>query len=61
MVRLLQANVCAAAAQTKKEVQDTSDLQQVPTPEADWSVLASDVVARVPSTQWLKKDEAKTK
>jgi hypothetical protein len=35
--------------------------QQVPIPEADRSVLASDVVARVPSTQWLKKEEAKTK
>jgi hypothetical protein len=46
---------------SKKEVLDTADPQQVPTPEADRSVLASDVVARVPSTQWLKKVEAKTK
>jgi hypothetical protein len=45
----------------KKEVLDTADLQQVPTPEADWSVLASDVVASVPSTRWLKRVEAKTK
>jgi hypothetical protein len=48
---------------SKKEVLDTADLQQVPTPEAeaDRSILASDVVARVPSTRWLKKDETKTK
>jgi hypothetical protein len=45
----------------KKEDLDTVDLQQAPTPEADRSVLDSDVVARVPSTWWLKKDEAKTK
>jgi hypothetical protein len=45
----------------KKEVLDTADLQQVRTPEADRSVLTSDVVARVLSTGWLKKDEAKTK
>jgi hypothetical protein len=35
---------------SKKEVHDTADLQQVLTPEVDRSVLASDVVARVPST-----------
>jgi hypothetical protein len=46
---------------SKTEVLDTVDLQQVLTPEAERSVLASDVVARVPSTQWLKKVEAKTK
>jgi hypothetical protein len=47
----------------KKEVPDTADPQQVPTPEAeaDRSVVANDVVARVPSTRWLKKDEAKKK
>jgi molybdopterin biosynthesis enzyme len=45
----------------RKEVLDTVDLQQVPIPEADHSVLASDVVAEVPSTRWLKKEEAKTK
>jgi hypothetical protein len=45
----------------KKEVLDTADPQKVPTPEADRSILASDVVAKVPSTRWLKKDEAKTK
>jgi hypothetical protein len=42
----------------RKEVPDKVDLRQVPIPEADRSVLASDVVARVPSTQ---KEEAKTK
>jgi hypothetical protein len=57
----LQANVCVAAAQTRKEAPDIVDLQQAPIPEADRSVLASDVVARVPSTWWLKKEEAKTK
>jgi hypothetical protein len=44
-----------------KEVLDTTDLRQVPIPEADRSSLDSDVVARVPSTRWLKKEEAKTK
>jgi hypothetical protein len=46
---------------SKKEVPDTADPRQVPTPGADRSVLANDVVARVPSTRWLKKVEAKTK
>jgi molybdopterin biosynthesis enzyme len=46
---------------SKKEALDTVDQRQVPIPEADPSVLASDVVARVPSTRWLKKEEAKTK
>jgi hypothetical protein len=46
---------------SKKEVLDTADPQQVPTPKVDQSVLASDVVARVPSTRWLKKVEAKMK
>jgi hypothetical protein len=46
---------------SKKEVPDTTNPQQLPTPEADWSVLASNVVAWVPSTRWLKKVEAKTK
>jgi hypothetical protein len=48
---------------SKKEVQDTTDPQQVPTleVEADRSVLANDVVARVPSIQWMKKVEAKMK
>jgi hypothetical protein len=36
-------------------------MQEVPTLEADRSVLASDVVDRVPSTRWLKKDKAKMK
>jgi hypothetical protein len=48
---------------SKKDALDTADPQQVPTPEAkvDRSILASDVVARVPSTQWLKKEEVKMK
>jgi hypothetical protein len=47
---------------SKKEALDTVDLQQVPTPEAkvDQSVLANDVIARVPLIQWLKKVEVKT-
>jgi molybdopterin biosynthesis enzyme len=45
----------------RKEALDTVDPQQVPIQEADQSVLASDIVARVPSTRWLKKEEAKTK
>jgi hypothetical protein len=38
---------------SKKEALDTADPQQVPTPEAeaDRSVLASDIVARVPPTR----------
>jgi hypothetical protein len=46
---------------SKKEAADTVDLRQVPIPEADQSVLASDVVLRVPSTRRLKKEEEKTK
>jgi hypothetical protein len=46
---------------SKKEAPDTADLWQVPIPEADRCVLASDDVARVPSTRWLKKEEVKTK
>jgi hypothetical protein len=46
---------------SKKEVLDTADLRRAPIPEADHSALDSDVIARVPSTQWLKKGEAKTK
>jgi molybdopterin biosynthesis enzyme len=46
---------------SRKEVLDIVDPQQVPTQEADQSVLASDVVARVPLTRWLKKDEVKMK
>jgi hypothetical protein len=44
-----------------KEVPDTVDLRQVSIPEADRSFLANDVIARVPSTRWLKKEEVKTK
>jgi hypothetical protein len=46
---------------SKKEALDTVDLRQVPIPEADRSVLTSDVVAKVPLTRWLKKEEEKTK
>jgi molybdopterin biosynthesis enzyme len=46
---------------SRKEALDTVDPWQVPIQEADQSVLASDIVARVPSTRWLKKEEAKTK
>jgi hypothetical protein len=46
---------------SKKEALDIADLWQVPIPEADRSVLDSDVVARVLSTRWLKKGEVKTK
>jgi hypothetical protein len=46
---------------SKKEALDTVDPRQVTIPEADRSVLDSDVVARVPSTRWLKMEEAKTK
>jgi hypothetical protein len=45
----------------KKEVPDTTDPRQVPTPGVDQSILVSDDVATVPSTQWLKKVEAKMK
>jgi hypothetical protein len=46
---------------SKKEVLDTADPWKVLTLEEDRSVLANDVIARVPSTQWLKKIGAKTK
>jgi hypothetical protein len=46
---------------SRKEALDTVDLRQVPIPEADRSVLASDVIARVPSTRCLKKEEVKMK
>jgi hypothetical protein len=46
---------------SRKEALDTVDLRQVPIPEADRSVLANYVVAKVPSTRWLKKEEVKMK
>jgi hypothetical protein len=46
---------------SKKEVLDTADPRQVPTPGADRSILANDIIARVPSTRWLKRDEVKMK
>jgi hypothetical protein len=46
---------------SRKEATDIVDLQQVPIPEANRSVLASDVIARVPSTRCLKMEEVKTK
>jgi hypothetical protein len=46
---------------SKKEVLDIANLPQVLIPEADLNVLDSDVVARVPLTRWLKRDEVKMK
>jgi hypothetical protein len=46
---------------SKKEVLDTADPQLVPTLGVDRNVLANDVATRVPSTRWLKRDEAKMK
>jgi hypothetical protein len=46
---------------SREEAPDIVDLQQVPIPEAYRSILASGVVARVPSTRWLKKEEVKMK
>jgi hypothetical protein len=54
-IRRLQANVRVAAAQIEERGLDTADPCQVRTPEADQSVLDSDVKARVLSTRWLKK------
>jgi hypothetical protein len=45
----------------KKEVPDTADPRQVPIPEADRSVLDSDVEAKVLLTRWPKKREVKKK
>jgi 2-C-methyl-D-erythritol 4-phosphate cytidylyltransferase len=44
---------------SKKEALDTADPRQVLIPEADRSILDSDIVDRVLSTRWLKKGEAK--
>jgi hypothetical protein len=41
---------------SKKEALDTAVPRQVPIPEADRSILDSDVEARVLSTRWLKKE-----
>jgi hypothetical protein len=46
---------------SRKEAPDIVDLRQVLILEADRSILTNDVVARVPSTRWLKKEEVKTK
>jgi hypothetical protein len=46
---------------SKKEVLDIADPQQVPTPGVDRNALTNDVAARVPLSQWLKRDEVKTK
>jgi hypothetical protein len=46
---------------SKKEVLDTADPQQVPTPGVDRNALANDVVDRVPLSLWLKRDQVKTK
>jgi hypothetical protein len=59
-IRRLQANVRDAAAQIEERGPGYSR-SAASSYSADRSVLASDVVARVPSTRWLKKEEAKTK
>jgi hypothetical protein len=46
---------------SKKEVLDIVDPPQVLTPGAGQNILASDVVAKVPSSPWLKRDEVKMK
>jgi hypothetical protein len=46
---------------SKKEALDTADRPQALTPGADRNILASDAVAMVPLSQWLKRDEVKTK
>jgi hypothetical protein len=46
---------------SKKVVLCTTYLQQVIIPGADRNVLVNDVAARVPLSQWLKRDEVKTK
>jgi hypothetical protein len=46
---------------SKKEVLDIVDPQQVVTPVVDQNVLTNNITARVPSTRWLKRDEAKMK
>jgi hypothetical protein len=46
---------------SKNKVLDTANPQQVLTPGVERNVLANDVTARVPSSQWLKRDEVKTK
>jgi hypothetical protein len=60
-IRCLQANVRVAAAQIEERGLGYSRSAASSIPEADRSVLASDVVARVPSTRWLKKEEVKKK
>jgi hypothetical protein len=46
---------------SKKEALDTADWLQALTPGAGQNILASDVVAKVPSSPWLKRDEVKMK
>jgi hypothetical protein len=60
-IRRLQANVCVAAAQIEERGLDTADPRPVPIPEAERSVLNSDVEAKLLLTRWLKKGEVKTK
>jgi hypothetical protein len=45
----------------KKEALDTADRMQALIPGANRSILTSDVVAIVPLSQYLKRDEVKTK
>jgi hypothetical protein len=60
-IRRLQGNVRVAVAQIEERGPDIVDIQQVPILEADRSVLTSDIVATVPLTQCLKKEEVKMK
>jgi hypothetical protein len=46
---------------SKKEVLDIVDQLQAPTLGANWNILANDVVAMVPLSRWLKRDEVKMK
>jgi hypothetical protein len=46
---------------SKKEALDTADRLQALTPGAGQNILTSDVVAMVPLSPWLKRDEVKTK
>jgi hypothetical protein len=64
--RLLQYDVfklisVSPQPRSEKGALDTADQLQALTPEADQNTLASDVVAMVPLSPWLKRDEVKTK
>jgi hypothetical protein len=46
---------------SKKVVLDIVGQLQAPTLGADRNILANDAVAMVPLSEWLKRDEVKTK